>query len=187
MRRCGSTAVSRFSLAGRCIASMVSTAIRKGTMSRIAEVAGVAGEEHHTAGRPHPPLGHLGRPGPIALLLCAALVAWIVTLQRMRGMDAGPGTDLGALGWYLGSWVTMTAAMMLPSEAPTVLVFGAYAGRRAGRRVRGRIPGRLDRLRALRVRALPGHPRGEPPPSWPGTSTGRGSPEPHSRPPACTS
>lgn len=30
-------------------------------------------------------------------------------------MDAGPGTDLGGLGWYLGFWVTMTAAMMLPS------------------------------------------------------------------------
>ena len=28
----------------------------------------------------------------------AALVTWIVTVQRMRGMDAGPGTDLGGLG-----------------------------------------------------------------------------------------
>ena len=37
-------------------------------------------------------------------------------------MDAGPGTDLGGLGWYLGVWVTMTAAMMLPSAAPTALV-----------------------------------------------------------------
>ena len=36
----------------------------------------------------------------------------------MWGMDAGPGTDLGGLGWYLGIWVTMTAAMMLPSAAP---------------------------------------------------------------------
>ena len=35
-------------------------------------------------------------------------------------MDAGPGTDLGALSWYLGIWVTMTAAMMLPSAAPAV-------------------------------------------------------------------
>jgi predicted metal-binding membrane protein len=59
----------------------------------------------------------------VALLLGAALVAWIVTVQRMRGMDAGPGTDLGTLGWYLGIWVTMMAAMMLPSAAPTVLMF----------------------------------------------------------------
>jgi predicted metal-binding membrane protein len=57
-----------------------------------------------------------------ASLLGAALVAWIVTVQRMRGMDDGPGTDLGALGWYVGIWVTMMAAMMLPSTAPTVLM-----------------------------------------------------------------
>jgi predicted metal-binding membrane protein len=64
----------------------------------------------------------------VALLLGAALVAWIVTVQRMRGMDAGPGTDLGTLGWYLGIWVTMMAAMMLPSAAPTVLMFARSRG-----------------------------------------------------------
>jgi predicted metal-binding membrane protein len=53
-----------------------------------------------------------------AILLGAALVAWAVTVERMQGMDAGPGTDLGGLGWYLGIWVTMMAAMMLPSAAP---------------------------------------------------------------------
>jgi predicted metal-binding membrane protein len=53
-----------------------------------------------------------------ALLLAAAGIAWAVTFERMQGMDAGPGTDLGGLGWYLGIWVTMTAAMMLPSAAP---------------------------------------------------------------------
>jgi hypothetical protein len=56
------------------------------------------------------------------VLLGAALVAWAVTVERMRGMDAGPGTDLGGLGWYLGVWVTMTAAMMLPSAAPAALL-----------------------------------------------------------------
>jgi predicted metal-binding membrane protein len=49
------------------------------------------------------------------LLVAGAAVAWVFTVERMRGMDAGPGTDLGGLGWYLGIWVTMTAAMMLPS------------------------------------------------------------------------
>jgi predicted metal-binding membrane protein len=58
-----------------------------------------------------------------ASLLGAALIAWIVAVERMRGMDAGPGTDLGALGWFIGIWVTMMAAMMLPSAAPTVLMF----------------------------------------------------------------
>jgi predicted metal-binding membrane protein len=65
-----------------------------------------------------------GNPvGIVAVLLAGALVAWIVTLSRMHGMDAGPGTDLGDAGWYLGIWVTMMAAMMLPSVAPMVLMF----------------------------------------------------------------
>jgi predicted metal-binding membrane protein len=55
-----------------------------------------------------------------ALLLAAAGVAWVVTVERMSGMDEGPGTDLGGLGWFLGIWVTMTAAMMLPSLLPQV-------------------------------------------------------------------
>jgi predicted metal-binding membrane protein len=55
------------------------------------------------------------------LLTGAAAVAWIVTVARMRGMDAGPGTDLGGLGWFLGIWVTMVAAMMLPSAARHVV------------------------------------------------------------------
>ena len=59
-----------------------------------------------------------------ACVLAAALGAWIVSVERMRGMDAGPGTDLGGLGWYLGIWLTMMAAMMLPSVVPTVLMFG---------------------------------------------------------------
>jgi predicted metal-binding membrane protein len=51
----------------------------------------------------------------------------------MRGMDAGPGTDLGGLGWFIGVWVTMMAAMMLPAAAPMVLVVRRVSGQRAGR------------------------------------------------------
>jgi predicted metal-binding membrane protein len=54
----------------------------------------------------------------LILLLGTAAVAWAVTAERMQGMDEGPGTHLGGLGWYLGIWVTMTAAMMLPSAVP---------------------------------------------------------------------
>jgi predicted metal-binding membrane protein len=61
------------------------------------------------------------RSRPAVLLFGAALVAWAVTVERMRGMDAGPGTELGGLGWYLGIWVTMAVAMMLPSAAPIAL------------------------------------------------------------------
>lgn len=46
-------------------------------------------------------------------------------------MDMGPGTDLGSLGWYLGVWITMMAAMMLPSALPMVLLFQQIAARRA--------------------------------------------------------
>jgi predicted metal-binding membrane protein len=60
----------------------------------------------------------MARTRTTILLVAAATAAWAVTVDRMRGMDAGPGTDLGGLGWYLGIWVTMTAAMMLPSAAP---------------------------------------------------------------------
>ncbi len=64
-------------------------------------------------------------------LLGAVLVAWVVAVQTMRGMDAGPGTDLGALGWFIGIWVTMMAAMMLPSTLPVALMF-SHAHRGAG-------------------------------------------------------
>jgi predicted metal-binding membrane protein len=69
--------------------------------------------------------------GVAAVLLGAALVTWIVTIERMRGMDMGPGTDLGSLGWYVGVWVTMMAAMMLPSVAPMVLVYSRISRERA--------------------------------------------------------
>jgi predicted metal-binding membrane protein len=58
-------------------------------------------------------------------LLGAAAIAWLVTANRMQGMDAGPGTDLGSFGWFAGVWVVMMAAMMLPSLIPMA---GAYAG-----------------------------------------------------------
>jgi predicted metal-binding membrane protein len=69
----------------------------------------------------------------VAALLAAALVGWIVTYQRMHGMDAGPGTDLGGLGFFLGVWVTMMGAMMLPSVAPMVLVFARISRDRGNR------------------------------------------------------
>jgi predicted metal-binding membrane protein len=66
-----------------------------------------------------------------ALLLGAAAAAWAVTVERMRGMDEGPGTDLGALAWFLGVWVVMMAAMMLPSVAPTVALYARMTRRRS--------------------------------------------------------
>jgi predicted metal-binding membrane protein len=65
------------------------------------------------------------RLGLVALLLALAAVAWWSTADRMAGMDAGPGTDLGALAWFLGVWVVMMAAMMLPALAPTVALYSS--------------------------------------------------------------
>src|SRR5438067_8154294 len=66
-------------------------------------------------------------------VLGAAFVAWLVTVQRMQGMNGGPGTDLGALGWYVGVWVTMMAAMMLPAVLPVVLLFARVSSERMRR------------------------------------------------------
>jgi predicted metal-binding membrane protein len=57
--------------------------------------------------------------GPLVLIAVAA-ACWAVTASRMQGMDMGPGTELGGLGWFVGVWATMMAAMMLPSLAPLV-------------------------------------------------------------------
>jgi predicted metal-binding membrane protein len=72
----------------------------------------------------------------VAAVLAVALATWAVTIANMRGMDAGPGTDLGGLGWFMGVWVTMMAAMMLPSTTPMVVAVGAAASARG----RGRPP-----------------------------------------------
>jgi predicted metal-binding membrane protein len=69
-----------------------------------------------------------------AALLTLAIVAWLVTGDRMGGMDAGPGTDPGSLGFYVGIWVVMMAAMMFPSIWPMVAV---YARVESGARTRG--------------------------------------------------
>ena len=66
----------------------------------------------------------------VAILFALAALAWWLTAVRMAGMDAGPGTDIGALGWFLGVWVVMMAAMMFPSLAPTVALYARMTRRR---------------------------------------------------------
>lgn len=70
------------------------------------------------------------RLGLVALLLVLAGLAWWATASQMAGMDAGPGADLGALGWFIGVWVVMMAAMMFPSVAPTVALYARMTRRR---------------------------------------------------------
>jgi predicted metal-binding membrane protein len=59
----------------------------------------------------------------VGALFVLAGAGWWSTLDRMRGMDGGPWTDLGTFGWFLGVWVVMMAAMMFPSVAPTVALY----------------------------------------------------------------
>ena len=90
--------------------------------------------ESATLRRP-PALSRAIAPGLILALLVLAAMGWVVTDERMRGMDAGPGTDPGALGFYVTAWVVMMAAMMFPSIWPMVLM---YVRIQAGKRERGR-------------------------------------------------
>ena len=73
--------------------------------------------------------------GLVGLLLVLAAIAWVATGDRMAGMDAGPGTDPGTLGFYVTAWVVMMAAMMFPSIWPMVTM---YSQIQEGRRARGR-------------------------------------------------
>ena len=76
----------------------------------------------------------LARPWAAVTALAAA--AWAITVEQARGMGNGPGTMGLALLPFLGLWVLMMAAMMLPSVTPVAvlwsrLISGASTG--AGR------------------------------------------------------
>ena len=71
----------------------------------------------------------------LGVLLALAVVAWLVTEDRMVGMESMPGMSLGGLGFFVTVWVVMMAAMMFPSVAPTVLMYDRL---REGHRARGK-------------------------------------------------
>src|SRR5918995_5689275 len=77
------------------------------------------------------------RLGLILSLLLLAALGWVVTDDRMAGMDAGPGTDPGTLGFWVTAWVLMMGAMMFPSIAPMVVM---YARIQEGKRAKGGSP-----------------------------------------------
>lgn len=65
--------------------------------------------------------------GLVALLLALAAAGWWSAIDQMHGMDEGPWTGLGTLGWFLGVWIVMMAAMMLPSAIPAVTTYAGLA------------------------------------------------------------
>jgi predicted metal-binding membrane protein len=74
---------------------------------------------------------------PVLFLAAVAGVCWAVTVERMQGIDMGPGTDLGGLGWFATVWVTMMAAMMLPSLSPMAVASSRAAGGGRARSIAG--------------------------------------------------
>jgi predicted metal-binding membrane protein len=67
----------------------------------------------------------------VAGLFALAAAGWWWTADRMRGMDEGPWTGLGTVGWFLGIWVVMMAAMMFPSVAPTIALYSRMTRQRS--------------------------------------------------------
>ncbi|MGI5372372.1 DUF2182 domain-containing protein [Streptomyces iakyrus] len=65
-----------------------------------------------------------------SLVVLIAASAWVLTVAQARDMGVEPGTMGLALPLFLLLWVTMTAAMMLPSMAPVALTWVRGIGRR---------------------------------------------------------
>ncbi len=68
----------------------------------------------------------------VAVLFVLAGIGWWWTVDQMSGMDDGPWTELGTLGWFLGVWVVMMAAMMFPSVSPTVALYARMTSAQSG-------------------------------------------------------
>jgi predicted metal-binding membrane protein len=65
---------------------------------------------------------------PWLAIAVLAAVAWAITITRARAMGDGPGTMGLTLLPFLGLWVMMMAAMMLPSVAPVAMLWARLIG-----------------------------------------------------------
>jgi len=70
-------------------------------------------------------------------LLGLALLAWVYVARMAAATPSGmmpmPGMAAGGdpgLAWLVGMWAVMMVAMMLPSAAPTILLFASVSRRR---------------------------------------------------------
>ena len=57
----------------------------------------------------------------LAATLVLAAASWVVVVRQTGGMDIGAATELGSFASFIGYWVPMTTAMMLPGAAPAAL------------------------------------------------------------------
>jgi predicted metal-binding membrane protein len=60
---------------------------------------------------------------PWTALLILAVLAWVATVRQASGMGIAAGTMGMAFPLFLAMWVTMMAAMMFPSVAPTATLW----------------------------------------------------------------
>jgi predicted metal-binding membrane protein len=65
----------------------------------------------------------------LAAPLGVAAVCWLIALRQMDGMDMGGSTELGSFAFFVGTWVAMMAAMMLPGAVPAALRHAGASGR----------------------------------------------------------
>jgi predicted metal-binding membrane protein len=57
----------------------------------------------------------------VTAALALAGASWFVAVRQMDGMDMGVSTELGSSAFFLGVWVSMMAAMMLPGAIPALV------------------------------------------------------------------
>jgi predicted metal-binding membrane protein len=65
----------------------------------------------------------------LASTLGVAAACWVVAVEQMDGMDMGVASELGSFAFFVGLWVAMMAAMMLPGAAPAALRRARVDGR----------------------------------------------------------
>jgi predicted metal-binding membrane protein len=66
-----------------------------------------------------------------SILLLLAVLAWLITIQRSGAMDSGSATMGMAFPLFILFWITMMAAMMLPSVAPVAVTWARAIGKQS--------------------------------------------------------
>lgn len=89
------------------------------------ELQQVVRESESRARRPTPRSAAItsartGATAAVVTTLALATVSWVVAIDQMDGMDMGVATELGSFAFFIGAWIPMMAAMMLPGAAPAV-------------------------------------------------------------------
>src|SRR6266700_8423232 len=68
-------------------------------------------------------------PPIAAATLGLAAACWAVAAWLMDGMDMGVATRPGSFGFFIATWMTMMAAMMLPGAASAIVRHASVIGR----------------------------------------------------------